>query len=477
MDSIQSNQGCSVVYATDGELMLGGNNEDYYNPLTKVWFIPGRDHKFGRVYFGFGDYYPQGGMNEQGLFFDGLALDGSFPVDTEGKQLYQGNLTDRAMTECATVDCVVGLFEQYYTRDTWSWQTFFGDASGASAIIEAGTIIRQQGGYQVATNFAQSLTPPEESTCWRYQTAVEHLEGMEELSEEAMRDLLHAVHQDGPTQTLYSNVYDLKKGLVYLYYFHNYEDVVILNLEEELAQGYHAYDLSSLFPPNHEAEEWAKPKLRQYQSLIESRLDASVDAPVLQAYVGTYKIPAGWGPPEQDMTVIAQEQSLFLRFPDYRQHELFPASATDFYHVSFQGSDFMIAYEARFGLDEDRRIEYLELVLGADSIRLDRLGPESLVPEVATPAPTATTAASPTSAPTATSTPTATCSPTATHTDTPTATPSQPMPPTAALVQATPFINDPEEGSDFSWAWLVVPLLILGVASTWLALRQRRKQS
>lgn len=342
-ESIQPNQGCSVVYATDGELMLGGNNEDYVNPLTKVWFIPGEGHTFGRVYFGFGDYYPQGGMNERGLFFDGLALDGSFPVDTEGKQMYLGNLTDKAMTECATVDCVVGLFEQYYTRDTWSWQTFFGDASGASAIIEAGTIIRQQGGYQVATNFAQSLIPPEESSCWRYQTAVEHLEGMEELSVEAMRDLLDAVHQDGPAQTLYSNVYDLKKGLVYLYYFHNYDDVVVLSLEEELAQGYHAYDLPSLFPPNRAAEEWAEPKLRRYESLIESRRDASVDASILQVYAGTYEIPEGWGPPEQVMTVVAQEQSLFLRFPDYRQHELFPASATDFFHVSFQGSDFLIA--------------------------------------------------------------------------------------------------------------------------------------
>ena len=33
--------------------MLGGNNEDYYNPLTKVWFIPAEAGTFGRVYFGF----------------------------------------------------------------------------------------------------------------------------------------------------------------------------------------------------------------------------------------------------------------------------------------------------------------------------------------------------------------------------------------------------------------------------------------
>jgi hypothetical protein len=54
-DRLQPNQGCSVIYATDGKLMLGGNNEDYFNPLTKVWFIPGEAGSFGRVYFGFGD--------------------------------------------------------------------------------------------------------------------------------------------------------------------------------------------------------------------------------------------------------------------------------------------------------------------------------------------------------------------------------------------------------------------------------------
>ena len=32
--------GCSVIYAYDGELALGGNNEDYPNPFTMMWFLP-----------------------------------------------------------------------------------------------------------------------------------------------------------------------------------------------------------------------------------------------------------------------------------------------------------------------------------------------------------------------------------------------------------------------------------------------------
>jgi hypothetical protein len=99
-DPLQPNQGCTVLYATDGELMLGGNNEDYFNPLTKVWFIPGEAGSSGRVYFGFDDFFPQGGMNDQGLFFDILALETEMPVSMEGKE-YGGNLVDTAMAGCA----------------------------------------------------------------------------------------------------------------------------------------------------------------------------------------------------------------------------------------------------------------------------------------------------------------------------------------------------------------------------------------
>jgi hypothetical protein len=147
-------------------------------------------------------------MNDQGLFFDGLALETEMPVSMEGKQAYTGNLADKAMSECATVECAVGLFEQYYAYNSWHWQYLFGDARGASAIIEAGAVIRQQGCFQVATNFAQSVSPPETSTCWRYRKAVEMLEDLPELSVQAMRDVLDAVHQEGLSKTLDSNVYD-----------------------------------------------------------------------------------------------------------------------------------------------------------------------------------------------------------------------------------------------------------------------------
>ena len=53
---------------------LVGNNEDYKIPYTRVWFVPPENGKYGRVYFGYDNWSPQGGMNDQGLFFDFFAV-------------------------------------------------------------------------------------------------------------------------------------------------------------------------------------------------------------------------------------------------------------------------------------------------------------------------------------------------------------------------------------------------------------------
>ena len=50
------------------------------------------------------------------------------------------------------------------------------------------------------------------------------------------------------TVTLYSNICDLKNGDMYIYHFHNFEDVVKINLQEELKKGEHSQSIVSLLP-------------------------------------------------------------------------------------------------------------------------------------------------------------------------------------------------------------------------------------
>lgn len=234
---------CTVFLAARGKTVLAGNNEDWIDKHTRITFHPADEASFGRVYFGFQDGFPQGGMNDQGLFFDGLALEEPSEA-VPGRTPFTGLLMDRAMRECATVAEVVALFEQYDFPVLAKAQLFFGDAAGDAAIIERGAIIRKRGAYQVATNFKQSLTKPADATCPRYRRANAILKAREALSVGVMKEVLDAVHQE---ITVYSNVYDLVNRDVYLYLEHDFANVAKFNLDEQLAKGERTLDLPVFF--------------------------------------------------------------------------------------------------------------------------------------------------------------------------------------------------------------------------------------
>ena len=66
---------CSFFMIHDGTQVLAGNNEDYWDSDTWVWYVPADKTKHGCVFLGYGNRSPQGGMNDQGLFFDYAATD------------------------------------------------------------------------------------------------------------------------------------------------------------------------------------------------------------------------------------------------------------------------------------------------------------------------------------------------------------------------------------------------------------------
>ena len=59
------------------------------------------------------------------------------------------------------------------------------------------------------------------------------LENSGEISIDLFRSTLDVVHAEGLMPTVYSNIYDLKNGEIYVFNFHNYNEVVKLNLEEQ----------------------------------------------------------------------------------------------------------------------------------------------------------------------------------------------------------------------------------------------------
>ncbi|MEJ2627664.1 MAG: hypothetical protein P8078_03810 [bacterium] len=60
----------------------------------------------------------------------------------------------------------------------------------------------------------------------------------DDLTIDYIKTILNAVHLEEPnSHTLYSNIFDLHNGKVYFYYWHQYDEVVILNVAEEIAKG------------------------------------------------------------------------------------------------------------------------------------------------------------------------------------------------------------------------------------------------
>ncbi len=326
-------EACTAFLAAQGDVVLAGNNEDYVNPRTKIWFVPAENGQHGRVYFGFDDLHPQGGMNEQGLFFDGFATAPRKVVRSADKPPYAGRLMDKVMAECATVEEVLAVFGRYNLAFMERAMLMFGDATGNSAIIEGDDVVAKKGRFQVITNFYQSQTPAGQEPCERYKIAVDMLSRSEEVSVPLFRRILSAVHAEQESRTLYSNIYDLKRRVVYVYHFHNFENVVVFDLAEELKKGSRVLDLPALFPPTFAAEDFARRQIRELEQQKKVRR-VHVDPALYEPYVGRYELRDG-PMPGVIVTILKDADRLYMDVPEMTPFELSSASPTEFFYLTF----------------------------------------------------------------------------------------------------------------------------------------------
>lgn len=244
-------EGCTIVMVAKGKIVLAGNNEDWRNPKTKIWFSPASDGEYGRVCVGFDNLFAQGGMNDQGLFIDANALSPTGWEPIEGKPTFEGSL-DTILAKCATVEEAIAFLDEHNFPGLAQARFPIADRTGASVVIEYGKgkvqYVRKTGIYQIATNFVITNVKEGLYPCTRYRVADKMLKNAEDVSLDLVRAVLSATHQEGQYPTVYSNICDLKNGILYLYNFHNFEEAVLFNLEEELKKGRKIYDIPDLFP-------------------------------------------------------------------------------------------------------------------------------------------------------------------------------------------------------------------------------------
>ena len=106
-------QGCTIFVLTDGKRTMFFNNEDYSNPVTRIWFLPATKKFYGTAYVGFNDGWAQGGVNDHGLAFDWVAGgDGDYKPAPALKPL-QGNPAERMLESCKTVKEAIAFYNQF----------------------------------------------------------------------------------------------------------------------------------------------------------------------------------------------------------------------------------------------------------------------------------------------------------------------------------------------------------------------------
>lgn len=271
---------CTIFYVIKNNKILAGNNEDWSDSYTKMWFYPPENDKHGWVKFGFGSGFPQGGLNDQGLFWDGTSNTYlEMPLSEANKEKYDGALMQKVIAECANVEEALEIFASYYCEDQYKAQYLIGDSIGNSIIIEGDNSLAMNGSYQILTNFYHSNPELGGYPCWRYETANTMLSSEYELTSYFAGSILDATHQDGKYPTKYSTIYDLKNLQLFLFHEHNFQEFIVIDLISELDKGYRSYNIPDLFskmkllaPANGEVIESTSITLR-WEGLAESNYE------------------------------------------------------------------------------------------------------------------------------------------------------------------------------------------------------------
>lgn len=126
---------CSVLYYVDSETgkIYVVNNEDYwYDVDAYIQIEPKTKKKLARLWYGW-DNFAQGGINENGLFFDAAVTPEQEKIKGYGNP--KNNLGDKILANCSTVEEGLVFLEKEKIALNKS-HMLFGDKSGKAVIVE-----------------------------------------------------------------------------------------------------------------------------------------------------------------------------------------------------------------------------------------------------------------------------------------------------------------------------------------------------
>ncbi len=232
---------CFIIVCRNDSTVLVGNHEDWFARDAAVRIRTPQPGRYGSILFTFAsEGWPQGGMNERGLFFDAAQTPfQEIEFDSE-KSTPSFYMWQEILDRFSTVQDAIEFLEQYSIPELSETTVVLADETGDAAIIGVHNhkldIRRIAGQYLMQSNFnAWQPELSEELVCPRYQAAEQLLSMSPASNLETVRTILKKTHQD--SLTVYSNLYDLKNKTIYTYHERNFDDAIVTTLPDFFKYG------------------------------------------------------------------------------------------------------------------------------------------------------------------------------------------------------------------------------------------------
>ena len=240
---------CTMYKTTMHGKTIVGNNEDWITPNTQIWFENQDANSYSVMYVGFMDI-PQGAINEAGLIVDGFATL-ALPVEhTSGKKKESlDSVLIKVMQSMRSVEEVKAYYEELDLSEMQSYQLVFVDRSGTYLIIEGDEMILGDDPEKTFSNFYYSQTKSiEDVQLPYYQKGINFIDSTNaEVTLDYCSNVMEQMIQADITATQYSTIYDLTEMKVRLYYYHDFEEYIELDLNQEFEKEDYKLKMADLF--------------------------------------------------------------------------------------------------------------------------------------------------------------------------------------------------------------------------------------
>ncbi|MEL7123054.1 MAG: hypothetical protein AAFO07_26630, partial [Bacteroidota bacterium] len=242
---------CTMYKITKDGKTIVGNNEDWLTPNTQIWFQNKGIDTYAVMYVGLMNDLPQGAINEAGLVVDGFATSW-LPIENSiGKtKISLQTALETVMQTKSTVEEVKAYYERIDLSDMASSQLVFVDRSGTYLIIEGDELIIGEDSEKTFSNFYYSqISSIKEVQLPYYQKGIEFIDSTRaEVTRDYCSNVMENMIQADITATQYSTIYDLAEMKVRVYYHHDFDDYIELDLNEEFEKDNYKIMMANLFP-------------------------------------------------------------------------------------------------------------------------------------------------------------------------------------------------------------------------------------